>query len=274
VLSSDAGGDGGDGGGADEREVPAVSGKELGFTAIFVLWLLFVASLLFRPLGVAGLPLVGLVALALPCFLLAARHGGARAFLALHAPSRRAAVGAALAGAGLWLVIVIALGPLLSLLPDQELTRERLAPMIDTDLPLLLRILLFAAAPAFVEEILCRGVLCRHLAIQLGRPAGIGISALYFAALHLSLSQGLSVLFIGLALGAVALWSRSTVTAMILHFVNNASVIVFAAPELVLGDALLDPAVIPFALLAAAVASAGGLALVRMGDPRERGTHR
>jgi membrane protease YdiL (CAAX protease family) len=241
----------------------AVAGRTLAATALAPVWLMLVAGLLFMPLGTAGVPLAAILAFAAPPLVLARRHGGARRFLALHAASPRAIAGAVLIGASLWLVVLVALGPLLQLLPDHALTEERLAPMTDPSTPLALRLAMFAAVPAIAEELLCRGVLCRQLAARWGATAGIGVAALYFAALHMSLTQGFSVLVIGLALGAVALRTGSTITAMILHFVNNAAVILVAAPELVLGDALIEPRSFAVAVVAAVGCLTVGILLVR-----------
>lgn len=209
-----------------------VSGRALGFTALASVWLVLVAGLAVAPLGHLGGPVVSLVALAGPSLALARRHGDVRRVLGLGRPPAVALLGAALLGASLWLLVLVAIGPLVELMPDREQTDQRLAVLIDPALGLPLRLVLFAAVPAVCEELLCRGVLCRHLAVRFGPTIGIALSSLFFAALHLSLAQGIPVLVLGVALGLVTLRTGSTWCAIVGHFMNNCAVILTTAPEL------------------------------------------
>lgn len=204
-------------------------------------------------------PIVGLALLAsfvVPPILIARRHGGLATGLGLRTPTPRALAGAVLLGLSLWIFVVAILAPVIEALPDHAETEAALAPLTDPELSLASRLLLFAALPAFIEELLCRGLLCRHLAAGLGRAAGLGISALYFAALHLSLSQGLPALVTGLITGALVLGTGSTWTAIGYHAANNAAIVLVAAPELVLGETLEQS---PLGFLG------GGLAAVLLG---------
>ena len=79
----------------------------------------------------------------------------------------------------------------------------------------------FALAPAFAEELLCRGLLQRSLAPRLGRWA-VAASAALFALLHLDLVHTPAAFVLGGALGALAWWSGSTWLPIVCHLANNA----------------------------------------------------
>jgi membrane protease YdiL (CAAX protease family) len=65
-------------------------------------------------------------------------------------------------------------------------------------------------APAIGEELLCRGLLQRGLALWMRPIAAIAISALAFGWLHMELVHGALAASIGLYLGFAAYWSDST----------------------------------------------------------------
>jgi membrane protease YdiL (CAAX protease family) len=201
--------------------------------AAIVLALGFAAVL--APLGPPGLLAAQALGFGLPALALAARDGAGPG-LGLVPPARGALVGAALAGAGAWVLIAILLGPALELLPDRAATEARLEALNDPAFGLAARLALYAAMPAVLEELLCRGILCRHLAPRVGAPAAVAIAAVYFAALHGSLTQGIPALATGLVCGALCLRSGSVVPALAYHFVNNASILLLSAPELGLRD--------------------------------------
>src|SRR5262245_57400701 len=131
------------------RELAAIAGGAIAATLF--------AAVALAPLGPLAHPLVPILGLAAPALLVAHHRGGVRTVLGLTRPSGRALVGAVLVGASLWLVVVVALGPLLALLPDRARTEEVLAPLADPTTPLALRLAAYALLPALTEELLCRG---------------------------------------------------------------------------------------------------------------------
>jgi sodium transport system permease protein len=243
----------------------AASQRELALAALGALVLLVFFAGLLLPLGPAGAVLALALGLGVPAVLVARRHGGVVPGLGLVAPDRRALLGALIAGLSFWLIVTLLLGPILTALPDAGSTEERLGALIDPSIPLVVRLALFALLPAIVEELLCRGLLCRHLGARLGAGAGVFIAALYFAALHLSLTQGLPALITGVVCGALVVRTGSTFAPIAYHFANNAAILLFLAPELVFADVL---AAHGGAVLAVAAAlSVLGFALVRGSGP-------
>jgi sodium transport system permease protein len=98
--------------------------------------------------------------------------------------------------------------------------------------PLALAILAIAIVPAICEELLFRGVLLRALATRFVPAATIAISAIVFAAYHLSLLQLVPTLSLGLILGLLAIRARSAIPTMLAHLLNNGIAVLIARDEL------------------------------------------
>lgn len=91
---------------------------------------------------------------------------------------------------------------------------------------LCLNLFTLALMPAVCEEFFFRGGLQRCLTAHARRPqAGIWISAFIFSLLHLDPVGFLPRLFLGALLGYVFAASRSLYPGILLHFLNNASVV-------------------------------------------------
>lgn len=73
----------------------------------------------------------------------------------------------------------------------------------------------------FFEEWLCRGIVLRGLLKKVGPTWAIIISALFFAALHMNIWQGVSAFFMGLVFGYVYYKTGSLKLTMLMHFANN-----------------------------------------------------
>jgi sodium transport system permease protein len=89
-------------------------------------------------------------------------------------------------------------------------------------------LLLVALTPAVCEELVFRGVLLRSLGRGLPPLRAIGATALVFAAFHLSFETALRflpTLWIGVLMSYVAWRSGSLFPSMLMHFVNNATVV-------------------------------------------------
>jgi membrane protease YdiL (CAAX protease family) len=82
-------------------------------------------------------------------------------------------------------------------------------------------IIIVAILPAICEEFTHRGLLISGLK-TLGIKKAIIYSSLLFGLLHLNIEQFFYASIIGAVLGAVSIFSRSIVPAMIIHFINNA----------------------------------------------------
>jgi membrane protease YdiL (CAAX protease family) len=103
-------------------------------------------------------------------------------------------------------------------------------------------------APAIGEELLCRGLLQRGLALWIRPVAAIAISSLLFGWLHMEFVHGALAACIGLYLGFAAYWADSTRPAIAGHAANNfvallgssgvAAVMLPPVPGLIMGLAI------------------------------------
>jgi membrane protease YdiL (CAAX protease family)/uncharacterized membrane protein YhaH (DUF805 family) len=91
-----------------------------------------------------------------------------------------------------------------------------------------LLIFTLAVIPAFCEEVFFRGLLLPFFGDWLkNRHAGVWISAVLFTVLHFSVTQFLPILFMGVVLGYIYVWTRSIWAPVLVHFLNNASTVLF-----------------------------------------------
>ena len=91
---------------------------------------------------------------------------------------------------------------------------------------MIFNVLLIAIIPAIGEELLFRGVLIRFFKRWSGKVhLAVILSAILFSSLHLQFYGFLPRFALGLILGYTFVWSGSLWLPIILHFVNNASVL-------------------------------------------------
>ena len=83
-------------------------------------------------------------------------------------------------------------------------------------------LLLAAVLPGLVEEALMRGVVLSGLRRRLSAPAAVAVTALVFAALHLSPWRFLPQLLLGLAAGLLAVRTGSCWPGAVMHASFNA----------------------------------------------------
>lgn len=194
---------------------------------------------------------------------LARRH---RYDLGLRWPRPRFIVAGLLVGASTWMVALQIVAWLHPPGDDHQLgqvvQRGALWPLVVG----------LAVLPAFTEELVFRGVLARGLATRWPAWAAIAGSAAVFAAYHLIPAQMIGVLPLGLALGLLAIRSRSIVPGMIAHLTNNTIALALSRDELP-GIARVLGARPGVSLLAASVVLVAGvaLAIVRIGTRAEPG---
>jgi sodium transport system permease protein len=231
------------GGIANRLPAPAAA---LVFVALAGVLYTFGVRSFVRAQGEAGVMLAQLLFLAAPAllFVLVGRYAGA-ATLALRVPTARAT------GAALLIILGgIPLGWLIAWLQSFVLEMpyeflQALQQMVTAgDAPRLLWLLaLVAVTPAVCEELVFRGVLLSGLRSRLGMAASVGGSALVFGAFHLSFETAIRFLptvWLGLLLAYVVWETRSILPAMLMHFVNNAFVVVLASTP-ALRDRFADP---------------------------------
>jgi hypothetical protein len=112
----------------------------------------------------------------------------------------------------------------------QETRNALLDVLLHSFFPLDVVVLVFtlAVVPAFCEEVFFRGLLLPFFGDWLkNHHAGVWISAILFTVLHFSVTQFLPILFMGVVLGYIFLWTRSIWAPVLVHFLNNASTVVF-----------------------------------------------
>ena len=78
----------------------------------------------------------------------------------------------------------------------------------------------YAIIPAFVEEILFRGTVCRVLTVY-GKGTAVVISATLFALMHTNIEQMLYTFVAGLFFGLLYVETNSVLAPILLHFLNN-----------------------------------------------------
>ncbi len=87
-------------------------------------------------------------------------------------------------------------------------------------LPMML--VIFAVGPALGEELVFRGVIGRGLVARCGVSAGVLITSLLFAMMHLHPAHVVGVIPLGIAMHLIYLATRSFWAPVLLHFLNNA----------------------------------------------------
>lgn len=94
-------------------------------------------------------------------------------------------------------------------------------PPVETGGQYFVALICIAVVPAIVEEFLFRGVILRGYE-RMGRKAGVIMSGLLFALLHMSIVSLPSIILLGIIISYLVQISDSIVTGMIYHFTNNA----------------------------------------------------
>lgn len=85
--------------------------------------------------------------------------------------------------------------------------------------------LLLGIMPALSEELLFRGILLSGLSRSFSPVRGALYSALFFAALHPPVPRIVLMALLGFVFGMLVVYSRSVVTAMLAHLINNILVV-------------------------------------------------
>jgi CAAX protease family protein len=83
-----------------------------------------------------------------------------------------------------------------------------------------------AVAPAVAEELVFRGAIGRGLIARWGLPAGVAITSLLFAAMHVHPPQVLALIPLAVFIHLAYVATRSFCAPMLVHFLNNAFAVV------------------------------------------------
>jgi sodium transport system permease protein len=205
--------------------------EALAFIALVALLYFHLGTRLQADLGERGLLVSQWLLLALPAVAFAwLGPYQPRNALALRAPAPRALAAALLIALG-----GIPLGWLIGWLQLQMFEGgveslgylEKLLTATDARRAMWL-FFLAAVTPAICEELVFRGVLLQSLGREMRAWRAILVTAAVFGAFHLSFETALRFLptaWVGLLMGYVAWHSRSIFASMLMHFANNAFVV-------------------------------------------------
>ena len=97
----------------------------------------------------------------------------------------------------------------------------------------MLGLLIYALLPAIAEEIVFRGIILRSMLSRYTGFVAILVSTVCFVLMHGALQQTVYQLIMGIMLGYVACVGGSILYSIILHFLNNAFVLLFGCFNLV-----------------------------------------
>lgn len=98
-------------------------------------------------------------------------------------------------------------------------------------LQLAANILVMAMIPAVCEELMFRGWLLRRLAKCTSRHAAVLISAAVFSFIHFQFFGFVPRMLMGMALGYIYLYTGSLFAPILVHFMNNAVVVILSYVE-------------------------------------------
>ncbi|MBE5738664.1 MAG: CPBP family intramembrane metalloprotease [Clostridiales bacterium] len=97
----------------------------------------------------------------------------------------------------------------------------------------LLGLLVYALLPAIAEELIFRGIIQTSLSTRYKNFVTMMVTTLLFVLMHGSLNQTFYQFIVGFMLSFLALVGGSVVYSIILHFLNNALVVVFSCFDIV-----------------------------------------
>ncbi len=124
--------------------------------------------------------------------------------------------------------------------------------LMDGPTDLLFNLVVVALAPAVCEELLFRGALQRIFHERFDIHLAILAAAVVFSGFHMQFLGFVPRLVLGVVLGYLYAWSGKLVYPMLLHFVNNASVVVLVyimGPEMLETQEATLTASSPFVVL-------------------------
>jgi sodium transport system permease protein len=237
--------------------------------AFLLLWFVFVpwqkANLV---TGLLATQYLGMLGLAVALARMTGRSF--KGMVALRPPPAAAVLGAVLLGASAWAVVAM-LSEWLVPVPKEVLDQMRKALLPgDGSRGLVTSLLLVAATPALCEEVLFRGVVLRGLATRLSPAGAIVITGVLFGMFHLNVWKLLPTALLGVALSWVAFESRSLVTSMIVHFINNGVLVTLSVLKVDESLGKLGRGASAAIFAAAVVVSGMGVYLVRRGGQTPR----
>ncbi len=102
----------------------------------------------------------------------------------------------------------------------------------------ILAIFVMAVIPSITEELLFRGIILQGLRKRFGDIGAIYMTALLFALMHMSFQQLIYPFILGSIMGYIVIRTGSLISSIVVHFINNFLVIMFAFIENTTGFSL------------------------------------
>lgn len=210
--------------------------------------------------GAGGAPVVAVVVAELTLAFVAVvglrMHGLSVAALGLVRPDLRYVGAAILIGSSAWYLNL----NLIDLLPLPDGGVETLQDIVDGP-PLIVAVFALAVLPAICEELIFRGILVRSLATRFAPTIAVLISAVVFAAYHLSVIQLIPTFTLGVLAGVLTVRAHSVIPAMTAHLINNAIAILVSRDVVPGASAWIDANRAP-SLAIAGVLTMSGIAIL------------
>lgn len=107
-----------------------------------------------------------------------------------------------------------------------ELTKQMLD--VSTLNGLFFNLIVMAIMPAFGEELFCRGALQNIFSEKRNKYVAIWIVAIIFSLIHFQMYGFLPRLVLGALLGYLLVWSGSLWLPILVHFINNATIVLMS----------------------------------------------
>ncbi|MBO4337247.1 MAG: ABC transporter permease [Lachnospiraceae bacterium] len=200
-------------------QMPGIGDVILVMT-ITLLLMIYVGSLAVAKFDFWGLGIQQGMVLAAPLLYAWYIKADKKKLFSLNKPAPSAVIGGLMMGAGLFVFSMI-LGNILSpLFPESTNGVTELDEWLFGN-PTILIVLFTALMPAMGEELLFRGFLMGTLKEKQSAGFTIAVTAIIFAAYHMSILRFFTVGIIGLGFTIAAYRSRSIIVSMLMHFCNN-----------------------------------------------------
>lgn len=137
------------------------------------------------------------------------------------------------------LALMVALEPVNSIVPMPDSVKQIYANMLSN---MVWTSLSVAVAAPLAEEFLLRGTILRGMLYHSTPLKAILWSAFYFALIHMNLYQALGAFLMGLFIGWIYYKTGTLWLAVLIHFVNNDSSVLFTVlnPEMDVETTLMD----------------------------------
>lgn len=231
-----------------------------------VVIILFVNTLLFLKLGIAGMGISEALLFVFPLVLVLLRRESIAERFNLRLPSIGSFFSAVLLMLGTSMWENAASYIYIALFGMPESNDIVFLDSYFADVSPAVALIVVALIPAVCEELLFRGYLFSSFKGKKSKVAAVIVTSILFSAIHLDLYKALPILIMALAFGYITAKTDSVLIPMIFHFINNSmGVISYYATKGQDTTAVLDSISASTYIWYAVAALGGGLVLVYFG---------